>query len=458
MTRLVPRSLFGQTLLILLAGLVVSHLVGAWIYAGDRRQAVEAVAGLALAPRVANSARLIAETPPAARARIVEGLNDPSFRVELTQAAPSFAAAESNAADAIADFLLHELPPGSVKQVRSTVEGNFAPPFPPMMRGHFMPFNPMFRAGYWRYLQVAVELPDGQWLAFTSLLPGTGRSVSWQFTVAMAIMTIVILFASGWAVRRLSAPLRVLAGAAERLGRDVGAPPLPERGTEEMRRAARAFNDMQARLKRLVESRTQMLAAISHDLRTPLTLLRLRTETVEPAEDRAKMLGTIAEMEAMVSEILAFVRDDAGAGPRQATDLAALVASIAHDMADAGRPVTIAPAEPLIYPCQSAALKRAITNLIDNALAYGKTAHVAVTATAKECTIAIEDEGPGIPEDELTRVFQPFYRLEASRNRETGGTGLGLAIALSIVQAHGGTIVLANRAQGGLRAAILLPL
>ena len=457
MSRLFPRSLFGQTLLILLAGLIVSHLIGGWLYAGDRRQAVEAVGGLALAPRIANSARLIAETPPTARPRLVEALNDPSFRVELTSDAPSYAATQSDAADAIADFLLHELPPGTVKQVRSAVEGNLGPPFPPMMRGHFMPFNPMFRAGFWRNLQVSVELPDGQWLAFASLLPGTGRSVSWQFTVAMTIMTIVILFASAWAVRRLSAPLRILAGAAERLGRDVGAPSLPERGTEEMRLAARAFNDMQARLKRLVDSRTQMLAAISHDLRTPLTLLRLRAESVEPAEDRAKMLGTIAEMEAMVSEILAFVRDDAATGQHQATDLAALVASIVDDMADAGRAVTIALAEPLIYSCQPAALKRAITNLIDNALAYGKTAHVALTATAKECAIAIEDEGPGIPEDELQRVFQPFYRLEASRSRETGGTGLGLAIALSIVQAHGGTIVLANRKEGGLRAAIILP-
>jgi signal transduction histidine kinase len=458
MIRLAPRSLFGQTLLILLAGLVVSHLVGAWIYAGDRRQAVEAVAGLALAPRVANLARLISETPPASRARIIDGVSDPTFRVELTAAPPSFVGASTpdGAADAIASFLLRELPEGSVKQVRGAIEGHFGPPFA-AMRGHVMPFGPMMRGGVWRGLQVALELPDGQWLSFATVLPDTGRAVSWQFMSAMAIMALIVLVASAWAVRRLSAPLRALASAAERLGKDVSAPGLPEIGTVEMQQASRAFNDMQRRIKRLVESRTQMLAAISHDLRTPLTLLRLRAENVESGDEREKMLATIAEMETMIAATLAFARDEAKAEPRRPTDLTALVASIVHDMADAGRPVTLDPAEPMVSLCQPAALKRALFNLIDNAIQYGKAAHVALATTVTEYVIIVDDEGPGIPEAELQRVFQPFYRLEGSRSRDTGGIGLGLAIALSIVQAHGGTIVLRNRPNGGLRAALTLP-
>lgn len=458
MTRFLPRSLFGQTLLILLAGLVVSHLIGAWIYTSDRRQAVEAVAGLALAPRVANLTRLIAETPATSRARIIEGLSDPTFRVELTAAPPPFvdAATQGSAADAIAGFLLRDLPAGSVKQVRSAIDGNFGPPFA-MMRSRIMPFGPMMHGGVWRGLQVALELPDGQWLSFATVLPDTGRAVSWQFTAAMAIMAIIVIIASGWAVRRLTAPLRTLASAAERLGKNVSAPALPEIGTVEMQQASRAFNEMQARIKRLVESRTQMLAAISHDLRTPLTLLRLRSENVESRDDRERMLATIANMEEMIAATLAFARDEAKAEPRYPTDLAALVASIVDDMADAGRPVTLDPAEPMIYPCQSAALKRALINLIDNAIQYGKTAHLALVTTAKALIITVDDDGPGIPDAELPRVFQPFYRLEASRSRETGGTGLGLAIALSIVQAHGGNITLTNRPQGGLRAAVILP-
>lgn len=228
-------------------------------------------------------------------------------------------------------------------------------------------------------------------------------------------------------------------------------------GTVEMRRAVQAFNEMQARLRRLVENRTQMLAAISHDLRTPLTLLRLRTEGVESAEEREKMLATIADMDAMIEATLAFVRDDAASAPRQKTDLTALLASIVDDMADAAMPVTMETAPSIVYDCEPAALKRAVRNLIDNAVKYGKAAHVAVRMAPKTIEIAVEDQGPGIPERELVRVFQPFYRLEESRSRETGGIGLGLAIALSVVQAHGGELTLANRKEGGLRASIVLP-
>ena len=466
MTRFLPHSLFGQTLLILLVGLLVSHLVGGWIYSSDRRVAVETVGGLAAAPRIVNLARLVVDTPPASRARLVEGLSDPSFRVALGATPPAFASLASvsdGPASAISEFLLRELPEGSVKQIRSAIEGNFGPPFGPpfgMMRGRGgPPFGSPFMhgPGLWRGLQVALELADGQWLSFATAFPETDRAASWQFTWAMAIMAAIVLAVSAWAVRRVSAPLRALAGAADRLGKDMGAPPLAEIGTIEMRQAAHAFNEMQGRLQRLVDSRTQMLAAISHDLRTPLTLLRLRSENVENAEERERMLATIAEMEGMIAATLAFARDEAKGEPRHPTDLAALLASIVDDMAEAGRPAAIAPAAPAIYSGQPAALKRAFVNLIDNAIQYGKSAHIALSAAPQELIVTIDDEGPGIPEPELKRVFEPFYRLEASRSRDTGGIGLGLAIALSIIQAHGGTITLANRPQGGLRATVTLP-
>jgi signal transduction histidine kinase len=251
--------------------------------------------------------------------------------------------------------------------------------------------------------------------------------------------------------------LGLLAGAADRLGRDVAAEPLAEVGTSEMQRAARAFNHMQERLRRLVESRTQMLAALSHDLRTPLTLLRLRAEEVADGEERDKMLATIGEMDAMIGTTLAFARDEGRAEPRRRADVAALLGSVVDDMADTGLPVTMAPAAPLIHECQPGALKRAITNLLDNAVKYGQRARAAITATAKAIEITIDDDGPGIPDAELKRVFQPFYRVEDSRSRDTGGTGLGLAIAQAIVQAHGGELTLANRPGGGLRACISLP-
>jgi signal transduction histidine kinase len=305
---------------------------------------------------------------------------------------------------------------------------------------------------------VAIPLPDGLWLSFATALPTGGPAFSSRFLLSMGVMAIIILGVSVWAVRRVTAPLASLATAAERLGHDVNAPPLAETGTIETRQAARAFNDMQRRLRNLIENRTRLLASISHDLRTPLTLLRLRAESVENAQERDKMLSTIAEMDAMIGATLQFARDESASEPRRQTDLTSLLQSVVDDMRDAGLPVRMQPAEPIVYECQSAALKRAVRNLLDNALKYGKSATVDIHRTSQAIEIDIDDEGPGIPQQELTRVLEPFYRIEESRSRETGGVGLGLAITQSIVQAHGGRLTLSNRPTGGLRARIALPL
>jgi signal transduction histidine kinase len=273
----------------------------------------------------------------------------------------------------------------------------------------------------------------------------------------MAIMAIIILAVSVWAVRRVTAPLASLSAAAERLGNDLGAPSIPDTGTIETRQASRAFNTMQARLRSLIDNRTRMLAAISHDLRTPLTLLRLRAENVENAPERERMLATIAEMDSMVGATLQFARDEAKTELRRPTDITTLVQSVVDDMAEAGLPVAMEPASSIVLECRPDALKRVLRNLIDNAVKHGKAAKVAIHAEPDSIEIVIDDEGPGIPEQELTRVFEPFYRVEPSRSPETGGIGLGLAIALSIVQAHGGELKLVNRPEGGLRAKVSLP-
>ena len=244
--------------------------------------------------------------------------------------------------------------------------------------------------------------------------------------------------------------------AAERLGQDVNAPPLAETGTIETRQAARAFNEMQARLRGLIENRTRLLAAISHDLRTPLTLLRLRAETVDNVQERDKMLSSIAEMDAMIGATLQFARDESAGEPRRPTDVTALVQSVVDDMRDAGLPVHMEPAEPVVCECQPGALRRAFRNLLDNAVKYGKMGRVGIHAGSGTVDIDVDDDGPGIPEPELSRVLEPFYRLDESRSRETGGVGLGLAIAQSIVASHGGKLTLSNRPTGGLRAAIHL--
>ena len=458
MTRLFPRSLFGQTLVILLAGLFISHLVGGWIYATDREQAVRAIGGLAIAERIVNVTRLIDETPPDWRERIVTASSDPTFRITLSAAAPAEENGGGSMARAIAETLLRQLPDRSPSQVRVAVSGTPTSSIADMS-GHFMAMGTMmYGVSSWRELQVAIELiPDGRWLSFAATLPDSSPLLSLQSVLSMAAMAVIVLVVSIQAVQRLTVPLRALADAAERLGKDIKSPPVAALGTIEMRVAARAFNEMQIRLRRMIDGRTRMLAAISHDLRTPLTLLRLRVEAVENKDEREKMLGTIETMNAMIEASLSFARDETAAEPRRPVDLAALLGSIVDDMIDAGLAVEMKPAGEVIYECQPIALRRAITNLLDNAIRYGRRAHVTLATGPQTIEIAVDDEGPGIPAEELAAVLQPFYRLDRSRNPEKGGIGLGLAIALTIVEAHGGRLALSNRPEGGLRAAITLP-
>jgi len=464
MSRLFPKSLFGQTLLILLAGLIVSHAVGSWIYTSDREQAVRAVGGFAAAQRITNLTRLVQDAPREWRERIVATLSDQTFRVSLSARPPALAGADDTAvAQAISAFLVEQLSLGPARQPRVSAAVPDGPGFgglhgPMLGRGPMMHgFGGFGAFGGFRDLRVAVPLADGQWLSFATALPESGPAFSGQFLISMGLMAAIILAVSVWAVQRVSAPLASLSAAAERLGNDLNAPPVPETGSVETRQASRAFNAMQARLRALIENRTRMLAAISHDLRTPLTLLRLRTENVSDAPERDKMLATIAEMDAMIAATLQFARDDAAGEPRRRTDIAALLTSLVDEMADTGLLVTMQPAQPIVGECQPGALKRALSNLIDNAVKYGKRARASIRPIPRGVEITIDDDGPGIPQDELARVFQPFYRVEGSRSRETGGIGLGLAIALSVIQAHGGELMLSNRPEGGLRACVTLP-
>jgi signal transduction histidine kinase len=249
----------------------------------------------------------------------------------------------------------------------------------------------------------------------------------------------------------------MFAGAAERLGLDVDAPPLPEEGPREVRRASRAFNEMQGRLRSFVRDRTQMLAAISHDLRTPITRLRLRAEFMEDGEQKDRMLSDLDEIQAMIAATLDFARDDFAGEPRRALDLAVLLRDICDEFRDVGADVTWEGPAHATQVGAPAALKRAFSNLIGNAVNYGGGGAVRLTVEQDFCRILVEDRGPGLAEADLERVFEPFVRAEGSRSRETGGVGLGLAITRSIVRGHGGDVTLANRPEGGLRATVALP-
>jgi signal transduction histidine kinase len=309
---------------------------------------------------------------------------------------------------------------------------------------------------------VSFRFPDIGWLNLRVEMPPPRPWHSETFLFAFALMTLTAAGLTLWAVRRLTRPVRDLAAAAERLGRDVNAPPLPEGGPAEVATASRAFNTMAERIRRFVGDRTQMVAAIGHDLKTPITRLKLRAELLDDDEQRRKILADLEEMEAMIGATLAFARDDAAAEPSVMVDLAALCRTVLDEAADASpdlaAAVTYDGPEHLTVRARPVALKRALANLVGNALAYGAAARLTLApATKGQLRILIEDDGPGVPEAELDGVFQPFRRLEASRNRETGGTGLGLTIARNILRAHGGDVVLRNRPAGGLVAVVNLP-
>ena len=259
------------------------------------------------------------------------------------------------------------------------------------------------------------------------------------------------------AVRWVTGPLAELATAAEKLGEDINRPPLPETGPSEAQRAARAFNTMQRRLSRFISDRTRIFTAMSHDLKTPITRLRLRSEMLDDEALRAKFVKDLEEMEAMVSHSLDFMRDASTQEAVQRMDAMALLESLQIDYQDTGNTVEIEGSIGHPYPGRPLALRRCLTNLVDNAIRYGGRATVRVEDTAERLTIRVLDNGPGIPDEELEQVFEPFFRGEASRSRDTGGTGLGLGIARNIARAHGGDLVLRNRPEGGLEAMLSLP-
>jgi signal transduction histidine kinase len=257
-------------------------------------------------------------------------------------------------------------------------------------------------------------------------------------------------------MRWVTSALR-LATAAEKLGEDINRAPLAETGPTEVRRAAKAFNTMQSRLARFINDRTRILAAISHDLKTPLTRLRLRTEEIEDSELAAKFTQDVDEMESMVTQTLDFMRDATTTEPAQPLNVMALLESLQHDYNDAGQGFEIRGGVTRPVSGRPRALRRCLSNLLDNAIRYGRQPSIEVEERARELAIRVLDEGPGMPEAELERAFEPFVRGESSRSRETGGTGLGLGIARNIARAHGGELVLRNRAGGVLEAILSLP-
>lgn len=456
--RLLPRSMSGQLLALLLLAMLVVHVVAVvvlqwWNADSDR---IHPLSAHTIETRVASAYRVAAEHPTEADT-LLQSISLPESRFHRRPSAVlngrDMSPQERALAQALRDRL--QLPAGTPVYADLRHARANSP-----MHEQDVPLSSVsdLLAPQWELI-FEVQLPDGGWLSSRSLptiVPGHwSRVLSFSLPVSVLPMTIIaILFG-----RRIMRPLKRLTLAAQRISRGETDIALPPEGPEGVREITQAFNDMQTRLSRFINGRTQMLAAMGHDLRTPLTSLRIQTALIEDEVLGAQMARTLDEMSAMVDETLRFARDDAAQESSEDVDLAALVADVVAHHRIAGRVVHMGATPAIAYRCRPGSLKRAISNLIDNAARYGAVSvRLHAASTGPSVCIDIDDEGPGIPEAQLEQAFEPFVRLDSARNLESGGSGLGLAIARSSVRAHGGEVLLRNKAQGGLTASIELPL
>lgn len=306
-------------------------------------------------------------------------------------------------------------------------------------------------------LKIAVDLPGRGWLTLSAAWPRTEQFVVWQLLGQTAVLYIVVLLPLLWSGYRIALPLRNLANATRRFQPGTPAPPVDERGPSDVRAVIAAYNSLSLRVNAMIDEKDQMLAAIGHDLRTPLAALRVRIESVEDDVDRARMADVIDEMNGTLEDILSLARVGRPSEPLTETDLAALVDAVVEDFRDLDHDVTFEETARLTMRLRPALMRRAIRNLIENAVKYAGAAEVRIVPGTRNIAIEVADRGPGIPQEALDKVFDPFMRLESSRNRDTGGLGLGLALSRAIVSEANGEIKLENRPDGGLLARIVLP-
>lgn len=427
-------SLAMRTAVVAVLGIVVVHVLSLWTYEHAMERQRHAAHAVRLADQLVSLRRSLAAVAPESREDVAHDLSGGAIDAHWSREAMAAAGARSTEdAQRLSDevrTLAPELHAGDV----------------------------LVSAGADPHLSlVAVRLPDGSWLnarLFASAPQAPGAHGSLLSTTLMAAGVLLLSLAiAAWLTR----PLRAMARTVAALPPAAPLVRLPETGPKEVRELAHAFNGMQARIAGLVERRTQALAAVSHDLRTPMTRLRFRLEDVNDPALRRAMAEDIAEMEQMVDATLSYLRGEASEEPVRPLDLVALVETIVDDARDRGLCADLSAPPRFVAAGRLVSLKRMVSNLVENALTYGGSAQVTLTDEGAGAVLAVRDHGPGIPEDQLAAVLEPFVRLEASRSRATGGVGLGLTIARTVAEAHGGTLTLANAPDGGLIATVRLP-
>ncbi|MGO1246984.1 MAG: ATP-binding protein [Oceanisphaera sp.] len=443
-------SLSGQVIMVALLALVLIQLVGIQIYRIEREETLGLVNSRFTLQRLIAVTRLLNQSPPALHSEILRASRSKTLRLSINNTEPTssersarfehIVRSKLNYPDALNIYISAEHAPRSHQTPMAAPSRHRHPPIRADIR-----------------LQGGIELDDGRWLNFTSLtdsdIPGWSAKAVLSFMVLAALLTGLMI----WLLQRTTRPLKKLARQAERLGRGDKPSPINESGPREIRDTLAAFNHMQDRLDRFVSDRTRMLAAISHDLRTPITTLQLRCEFLPDGEDKQKIQQGLKRMEQMLNATLQFAREDGLAEPIKNLDLTSLLQSLCDDLQDNGHTVSLTEQDTVLYRGRPSALRRALQNLLDNGVKYGGQVQVNLITTPEQIRIDIRDFGSGIVEDQLEEVFKPFIRLDPARNVADGSIGLGLAIARTLIHQHGGQLILRNHPQGGLLAQISLP-
>jgi signal transduction histidine kinase len=453
--RYLRQSLPGRVIGLLIVALGIVNATTVYIFFEERGRAVRHSQMEDLVSRSVAMERLLAETPVALHQQMLSSVTSNRFRFAIQADA-----AASPAERAAPDHPLYERLTGLSGAVSDQARLSISPRYywcyswvQNLLKPNLL-FDPA--NGGRPLATVSLQRPDGQWLNAVLLSPTNLPGWIGPLLVALGLFALTVIVVV-LIVRHVTAPLAALTQAADRIGRGEKTEALAEQGPQDMRHTMRAFNRMRERLERFVRNRTQMMAAISHDLRTPLTSLRLHAEFLTPGLERDKMLCILGEMQGMIDATLAFAREDSVQENSRTVDLAALTGSLCDDLQALGLAIEYDDRQRIPYLCRPVSLRRALSNLIENACHYGGRAEVDIRQEAQQLLILVRDQGPGIAPADVARVFDPFVRLEGSRNRDTGGMGLGLSIARSIAHAHGGEISLLNRPTGGLEVQLQLP-
>lgn len=463
---ILPRSLPGWVLLIVIAGLLAIQVSTLSIVSRERVASNNVLDLLRLNDRALSLTKLMYAEQPDDRTRIAAGLSVPPHVLTTsdTPAITSSIPVDDEMAE-LEDIIVGRLSKYGVEEARVRRESAQAKP-----SQHPLQPNEAMGSVERELLDLStdftqsdtfvasIEFKDGQWLNFTMQATPLSPILNIESLPLYASVAALVVLLSIWSLRRLTAPYRALESAVRRIGEDLKSPPLDERGSSEYKSAARAVNTMQGRLREYVEDRELLAAALAHDLRTPLTRIRLRLELLDNSTLRTALMHNLADIEAISSSVLDFANYEAKDETSERIDFWSLVASIA----DGNAHVTFEGARRhergLTCYGQAVALRRCVTNLVDNAVKYGGKARLKLSRDDKQILLTIDDDGPGIPEAQMGVIFRPFTRVEGSRNRQTGGFGLGLTIARNIARRYGGDVTLKNRAGGGLRAELAIPL